>query len=98
MIVVNPNLANSLPIQQGKAKLNHQNQKGAFFKYLKTHVATNSMVSDATGVPQKNLTRFKREFEKEGLLFEVFKGLCKKTNHRATFLTTNKALFESYKV
>lgn len=69
------------------------NQKTKYFDYLKTTIATNSMVSDATGIPQKNLTRFKREFEDAGTLSELYKGICKKTKHRATYLTTNPALF-----
>jgi hypothetical protein len=69
------------------------NQKTKYFDYLKTTIATNSMVSDATGIPQKNLTRFKREFEDAGVLFEMYKAICKKTKHRATYLTTNPDLF-----
>jgi len=72
---------------------NRINQKLKYYDYLKTTVATNSMVSDATGIPQKNLTRFKRDFEDAGLLFELYKAICKKTKHRATYLTTNPALF-----
>lgn len=69
------------------------NQKTKYFDYLKTTIATNSMVSDATGIAQKNLTRFKREFEDAGVLFEMYKAICKKTKHRATYLTTNPDLF-----
>jgi len=72
---------------------NRINQKTKYFDYLKTTVATNSMVSEATGIPQKNLTRFKREFEDEGVLFELYRAICKTTNHRATYLTTNADLF-----
>jgi hypothetical protein len=68
------------------------NQKIKYFDYLKINVATNSMVADATGIPQKNLTRFKREFEDLGLLHELHKGICNKTKHRATYLTTNPDL------
>lgn len=75
----------------------YANQKTYYFNYLKKHVATNSMVTAKTGIPQKNLTRFKRQFEKEGLLFEVFKGLCKKTKHRATYLTTSIELLLKHK-
>lgn len=70
----------------------HSNQMAIYFNYLKTHIATNSMVTEATGIPQKNLTRYKREFQIAGLLFEVRKGICKQTKHRATYLTTNKNL------
>lgn len=72
-------------------------QTKLYFEYLQTHIATNSMVSKATGIPQKNLTRYKREFEDAGLLFEVYKGICKHTKHRATYLTSNKALLSTKK-
>ncbi len=72
-------------------------QTKIYFQYLQTHIATNSMVSKATGIPQKNLTRYKREFEDAGLLFEVYKGICKHTKNRATYLTTNKALIQTKK-
>jgi len=74
------------------------NQQRQYFQYLQTHIATNSMVSKATGIPQKNLTRYKREFEDAGLLFEVYKGICKLTKFRATYLTTNKALIQTKKI
>jgi len=75
-----------------QAKDYHSNQMAIYFNYLKKHIATNSMVTDATGIPQKNLTRYKRFFQMAGLLFEVRKGICEKTKHRATYLTTNKNL------
>jgi hypothetical protein len=80
-------------MDNSKPQANQINQKTKYFDYLKTTIATNSMVSDATGIPQKNLTRFKREFEDAGTLSELYKGICKKTKHRATYLTTNPALF-----
>ena len=69
------------------------NQSKRYFQYLQTHIATNSMVSKATGIPQKNLTRYKREFEKKGLLKEVCRKLCRLTGFRASYLTTNSDLF-----
>ena len=69
-------------------------QTRIYFQYLQNHIATNSMVSKATGIPHKNLTRYKREFESAGLLFEVSKGICKHTKHRATYLTTNRNLLK----
>lgn len=80
-------------MDNSKPQANHINQKTKYFDYLTTTIATNSMVSEATGIPQKNLTRFKREFEDAGVLYELYKGICKKTKHRATYLTTNPALF-----
>lgn len=69
-------------------------QTRIYFQYLQNHIATNSMVSKATGIPHKNLTRYKREFESAGLLFEAYKGICKHTKRRATYLTTNKNLLK----
>ncbi len=74
-------------------------QTKIYFQYLQNHIATNSMVSKATGIPHKNLTRYKLMIlEEAGLLFEVYKGICKHTKHRATYLTTNKALIPIKKI
>jgi len=59
------------------------------FQYLQEHIATASMVSSATGVPQKCITRYKRDLEKAGQLWEIEKKLCKKTGFRAWYITTN---------
>ena len=69
-------------------------QTKIIFHYLLKHTATNAMASKATGIPQKNICRIKRNLEKKGLLQEVVRKLCKATNHRASYLTTNKALFK----
>jgi hypothetical protein len=66
-------------------------QAGQDIVYLKDFIATASMVSDATNVPQKNITRYKRDLEKSGLLWEVRKGICEKTGFKAWYLTTDKA-------
>jgi len=60
-----------------------------FFEYLQEHTATASMVSAATGIPQKNITRYKRDLEKAGRLWEVEKKHCKKTGFKAWYITTN---------
>lgn len=65
------------------------NQKQTIFNYLKRNVATASMAADATGVPQKNICRYKRDLQDAGKLWEVEKKLCKKTGFRAFYLTTN---------
>jgi hypothetical protein len=70
------------------------NQSKTYFNYLQNHIATNSMVSKALNIPQKNLCRYKRDLQDAGLLFEVYKGICKHTKHRATYLTTNKDLLK----
>lgn len=67
----------------------HLNQLQTIFQYLQKNIATASMVTDATGVPQKNITRYKRNLEKAGMLWEVEKKLCKKTGFKAWYLTTN---------
>ncbi len=74
-----------------QSKDNHKNtQLKTIFKYLQEHVATASMVSEATGIPQKNITRYKRDLEKVGRLWEVEKKLCKKTGFKAWYITSNQ--------
>lgn len=68
-------------------------QLKTIFQYLQEHTATASMVSAATGIPQKNICRFKRDLEKAGRLYEIEKKLCKKTGFKAWYLTTNPDLF-----
>lgn len=67
-------------------------QEKRYFEYLKNHIATNSMVSKALNIPQKNLTRYKRYFEKRGMLKELYRKFCKLTGFRASYLTTNPDL------
>lgn len=69
------------------------NQLNTIFCYLKENTATASMVTEATGVPQKSICRYKRDLEQRGLLYEVVKKHCKITGFRAWYLTTNKELF-----
>lgn len=68
-------------------------QLKTIFNYLQNHIATNTMVSNATGVSQKNICRFKRDLEQMGLLVEVKKEYCKATNHLAWYLSTNPKHF-----
>jgi S-adenosylmethionine:diacylglycerol 3-amino-3-carboxypropyl transferase len=82
----------ALQKQQGKGT-EHTNQIKTIFQYLETHTATASMVSKATGVPQKNICRFKRDMEKAGTLAEIKKDTCQLTGFKAWYLTTNKNLF-----
>lgn len=67
----------------------HLNQLQTIFQYLQDHTATASMVTDATGVPQKCITRYKRDLEKAGRLWETVKAACKKTGCKAWYLTTD---------
>jgi hypothetical protein len=70
-----------------------QNQKKTIFEFLKKNTATASMVSEYTGVPQKSICRYKRDLEKQGVLFEVVKKHCKLAGFRAWYLTTNPEAF-----
>jgi hypothetical protein len=67
----------------------HHNQLLTIFLYLQKHVCTASMLSAETGIPQKNITRYKRDLEKAGRLWEIVKTTCKKTGFKAWYLTTN---------
>lgn len=79
--------------EQGKVK-NFKTQIKTIFEYLKENTATASMVTEATGIPQKCICRYKRDLEKQGLLYEVVKKHCKFTGFRAWYLTTNPELFK----
>jgi len=92
MSTINTHSLNSTETEQGKNK-HFKSQKVTIFQYLKYHTATASMVSDATGVPQKSITRYKRDLEKQNLIYEVVKKHCKLTGFRAWYLTTNPDLF-----
>ncbi|MXS70473.1 hypothetical protein GSF70_04510 [Flavobacteriaceae bacterium W22] len=65
------------------------NQLKTLFQYLQNHIATASMIAKATGIPQKNICRYKRDLEKAGLLWEVEKKKCKETGFRAWYITAN---------
>lgn len=94
----------NLPVSKGstqtcKAILRHKSQsKGSrcntqlqiVFVYLQQHIATASMVTAATGIPQKNICRYKRALEKAGWLVAFKKEPCKITGRPAWYLTTNK--------
>ncbi len=66
-----------------------QNQINTIFAYLQEQPATASMVSDATGIPQKNICRYKRDLEKANRLWEIEKKPCKKTGFKAWYITTD---------
>lgn len=62
-------------------------QLQTIFSYLLENTATATMTSEATGVPQKSICRFKRDLEKQGILVEVYKKPCTITGHKAYYLT-----------
>jgi hypothetical protein len=81
---------------KGQTKSNDfKAQTKIIFRYLLKFTATNTMTSKATGIPQKNICRIKRNLEKKGLLHELERKLCEVTGHRASYLTTNKELFNT---
>ena len=90
----NFNPYNSLVENEGKYNT-FLNQKITIFHYLKENIATASMISEATSIPQKNVTRYKRNLELAGLLFEVKKTYCEKTGFKASYLTTNKEIVQT---
>lgn len=68
---------------------NFRTQAKTIFLFLQERTATASMLTEYTCVPQKNICRYKRDFEKAGLLWEVKKDACKITGYKAWYLTTN---------
>ena len=74
----------------------HHSQLKTIFHYLKENIATASMISKKTGIPQKCITRYKRDLEKKNLLFELYKKECKVTGFKAWYLTTNKEIFVTH--
>lgn len=80
--------SNSLHKRQVKDNT-HLNQLQTIFEYLKKNIATASMVSNATKIPQKNICRYKRDLEQAGRLWELYKDNCKLTGFKAWFLTTD---------
>lgn len=84
----NTNNNNPLHKRQGK-DTDFNSQLKTIFQYLQEHIATASMVSAATGIPHKNICRYKRDLEKAGRLWETEKKLCKQTGFKAWYLTTN---------
>ena len=72
-------------------------QKRQFRNFLEKNTVTCSMAAAALRIPQKNLTRYKRELQDEGLLAEVFHSHCKLTGFRAAYLTTNEKIIKTLK-
>ena len=65
------------------------NQLKTIFDYLQKNIVTASMVSKETGIPQKNICRYKRDLEQSGRLWELYKTNCKLTGFKAWYLTTD---------
>ena len=85
---------NNNPYKRQDKNSKNRTELKTIFNYLLENEATNTMISKATGVSQKNICRYKRDLEQLGLLIEVKKDLCKITNHQAWYLSTNKQKFK----
>lgn len=88
--MVNHLITPKVSLNKQRKGTSHTAQKQTIFCYLKEHIATASMVSEATGVPQKCICRYKRDLEEANLLWEVEKAACKVTGCKAWYLTTNE--------
>ncbi|MDR3023256.1 hypothetical protein [Chryseobacterium sp.] len=75
--------------QKSNQHLYFENQLKIIFQYLQNNIATASMIARETGIPQKNICRYKRYLEKAGKIWEVEKKKCKETGVKAWYLTTN---------
>lgn len=68
-----------------------------YYEYLQKNTATNSMVEQAIGIKQKNLTRYKVTLEDQGSLVVVYRGFCEVTGFLADYLSTNKEIIKKVK-
>lgn len=83
------NIVHPFSTLQGENK-HIPNQLQTIFQYLKNHVATASMVTAATGVAQKSITRYKRDLQKADKLWEIRKDACMITGYKAWYITTDR--------
>lgn len=66
-----------------------------FLLVLSVITTTRKAVCTYFDIPIEAACRYKRTFEKEGKLMEVFKGTCPITGRFAYFLTANRDLINS---
>jgi hypothetical protein len=90
------NHTNSLnPLSNGMAKDNHFiAQMDKVFKAFQEQPATMLMVSIKTGILRANICRYVAYWEKQGLIAEVEKDLCKISKFPAGYYTTDKKMFQ----
>jgi hypothetical protein len=69
-----------------KLNLTPTTQLSAVVRYLTNNIATATMISEATGIPQKNICRYKRLLQKRGLIREVARDVCEITGCHAWYL------------
>lgn len=72
----------------------HKTELQIFNEYLSKRIASATMVSVATGIPQKNITRHKRFLEDKDLLMEITKKPCKITGRNVQYITTDPDRFQ----
>jgi hypothetical protein len=70
-----------------------QSQANKVFASLYSSPKTMLMASHETGVERANICRIVAQMRREKRIKILWKGLCKITNHRAGYYSTDKALF-----
>lgn len=81
---------NQTPSNKSLNQQNKDSQLQAFFQFLLKREATATEVSLSTGIPQKNICRYKREMEKAGKLREVRRTICPITKFPAFLITCKR--------
>lgn len=86
---------NSLnPMEPGKGETTTRpKQIKTIVHFLKKETSISSMAASLTGVPQKRITRYNRDPEKNGLQARLLKTPCQETGFKAYCLTTNPEKF-----
>ena len=74
-------------------KNKYVNETQILFDFLQNSTATATMATNATGIVQKSVCRYKRSLEKMGLLYVIDKKPCAITGLKAQYITTNPFLF-----
>jgi len=74
------------------SRLKEKPQIQRMYEYLLTNIATASMLEEALNIKQKCITRYKRELENNGYLYEIYHQKCKETGFKAWYLSTDPYL------
>ena len=77
--------------------VNKLDEMTLFYNFLFDKVTSCTEVSKKLGIVQKNLTRYKRKFQKDGKLAVVNKLKCPVTNREVQFITTDPNRFPKTK-
>jgi len=75
----------------------YESQKQTVYQYLQNNVGTASMIAKATGIPHKNICRYKSQLQKEDRLWELYKIKCRVTAQKAWYLTTSEEKNNAFK-